>query len=78
LAHFSKKEQRKALLFEKRSKNFLVIAGTFLFGCRFCFASASCAPPVCARVAGGGLASEGAVNPRAVRKRTAVVEKWCE
>jgi len=25
-----------------------------------------------------GLASEAAINPRVVRKRTAIVEKWCE
>jgi hypothetical protein len=35
-------------------------------------------PPVRTRVVDGGQTSEGAVNPRVVRKRTAVVEKWCE
>jgi len=35
-------------------------------------------PPVHARVVDGAQASEGAVNPGVVRKRTAVVEKWFE
>jgi hypothetical protein len=39
---------------------------------------AFCAPPVRTRVVDGGLTGENAVNQRAVRKRTAVVEKWYE